>query len=67
MKSNVIRMVHKSNNVKTAVSHDSNTNLFTGKIHAAAAAAAKSLQSCPTLCDPTGNVYWKYSTLGTGW
>lgn len=39
MKSNVIRMVHKSNNVKTAVSHDSNTNLFTGKIYAAAAAA----------------------------
>ena len=27
-------------------------DLFDSKVHAAAAAAAKSLQSCPTLCDP---------------
>ena len=30
----------------------STSYLFNLKIHPAAAAAAKSLQSCPTLCDP---------------
>ena len=32
--------------------HSINRNLIYGLLHAAAAAAAKSLQSCPTLCDP---------------
>jgi len=33
----------------TQIDHPSDSNI----IYAAAASAAKSLQSCPTLCDPT--------------
>ena len=38
----------------------SGVNILMNKAFAAAAAAAKSLQSCPTLCDPIDG-----STLGT--
>ena len=31
----------------------SSTNILVGVLDPVAAAAAKSLQSCPTLCDPT--------------
>ena len=43
--------------------HSINRNLIYGLLHAAAA-AAKSLQSCPTLCDPTDGSPPGSSVLG---
>ena len=34
-------------------------------VAAAAAAAAKSLQSCPTLCDPIDGSWWSLNTEGS--